>query len=165
MYTVHVDSAQTAERERIRIEFLPLVPPKINPFTTIPEIIIIEIINKASENYTGWVGDVFIGDHAMGTRDVLSDLDSVNISNLMRDNGTDYVTTTAQYYEDIRTGVIDRDKMFLSSVNFDVIRLACVYVAGGLGAHMTDEELEQKLQAEYKDIYDFYMRMKEAYEQ
>ncbi len=54
----------------------------------------------------------------MGLYDVLSDLDAVNISNLMRDNGIDCLNTTVQYYDGIRDGTIDRDKMFLSYVSF-----------------------------------------------
>lgn len=96
--------------------------------------------HEYTNNMSGWLGDttnIADVDPSIGNDDYKADLDSVNITSIMKKNNISFIEASNKYYNNLENGTYNRAEEFKKNVDFDDVKRK---IYAQLGEKVKDSE-------------------------
>ena len=96
--------------------------------------------HEYTNNMSGWLGDttnIADVDPSIGNDDYKADLDSVNITSIMKKNNISFIEASNKYYKNIENGNYNRAEEFKKNIDFDDVKRK---IYAQLGEKVKDSE-------------------------
>ena len=96
--------------------------------------------HEYTNNMSGWLGDttnVADVNPSIGNDDYKADLDSVNITSIMKKNNISFIEASNKYYKNLENGTYNRAEEFKKNIDFDDVKRK---IYAQLGEKIKDSE-------------------------